>query len=63
MSTLLVWCLLFWISLRIRKWGLRRLDELGKTDRVSRNPQTGKKWEQIAPMDECFDDEEDDLYG
>lgn len=46
---------LIWGSIRIRKASLRFLETKANTG-------TGPKWEQIAPMDECFDFyEEDDL--
>lgn len=48
---LLMWAALFWFGFWIRRCMTR------KTKAVSRN--TAAKWEQIAPMDECFDDLED----
>lgn len=48
----LMWVAMFWLSIVIRRRALRK-------KAVSRNTQTGAKWEQIAPMDECFDDLED----
>jgi hypothetical protein len=49
----LMWAGAFVLSYLIRRWALR-----GRKT-VSRNTQTGAKWEQVAPMDECFDDLED----
>lgn len=50
---LLMWITMFALSIWARRAHRRR---------VSRNAgpnRTGKKWEQVAPMDECFDDLED----
>lgn len=54
MLGLALWVLLIWGVFRIRRASLRFLET---------NKHKGqKKWEQIAPMEECFDDnEEDDL--
>lgn len=49
---LLMWLGLIWLTWWNRQRVLRK-----KTKAVSRN--TAAKWEQIAPMDECFDDLED----
>ena len=56
MLGLALWALLIWGVFRIRRWGKRFLE-------TKENTGTGKKWEQIAPMEECFDfyeDREDD---
>lgn len=47
----LLWAALIWLAC----WNSRRV----RRKAVSRNAKTGHKWEQIAPMDECFDDLED----
>lgn len=48
----LMWLGLFWLAYAIKKRADRR--------RVSRNTSARQdgtgKWEQVAPMDECFDD-------
>jgi len=54
----LMWVLLFWALFRIRRASLRFLET------QKRRANVGTKWEQIAPMEECFDFyeyEEDDL--
>ena len=53
-----MWVLLFWALFRIRRASLRFLET------QKRRANVGTKWEQIAPMEECFDFyeyEEDDL--
>ncbi len=67
----LFWLVVLWLVLRrLAKWGHRYRAKHGldgarsstaPNKAVSRNPQSGPKWEQDAPMPECFDEQEDDL--
>lgn len=57
MTLLVSWLLLMWLAWMLRRGCKRFLETKPPTG-------TGKKWEQVAPMEECFDfyeDQEDDL--
>lgn len=57
MSLLVNWLLLMWLAWLLRRRCKRFLETQKRTP-------TGKKWEQVAPMEECFDFyeyQEDDL--
>lgn len=52
---LLMWIAMFALSIWARRAHRRRVSRNARAPHAG----TGKKWEQVAPMDECFDDLED----
>lgn len=58
MTLVVNWLMLMWLAWMLRRRALRFLET------QKRKAEVGTKWEQIEPMEECFDfygDREDDL--